>query len=69
MRGGYRCFQVIFVGAQNGINLPENHLVLVFSKRSNTSVVDVLLAVGNDLVDVYLIDVAKTFTTRTGALR
>ena len=65
----YPRLQVAVVLVQNGVNLPENHLVLVFSQWGNSTLVDALAAVRNDLVDIYLVDVSQAFTTRTGALR
>ena len=54
----YLGLEVAFVFLQDGIYLPENHLVLIFPQRDDGTIVDVLLAVGDDLVKVYLVDVA-----------
>ena len=34
------CFQCTIVLFQYGVYLPENHLILVFSKRNNSSFID-----------------------------
>ena len=51
---------------QNGLYLPENHLVLVFSQRRDAAVVDGHRTVGNHLVQVYLVDIAQSLADGTG---
>ena len=54
---------------QNGIYLPENHLLLKLAQRQDGPFVDAQLVVGNNLLQVYLVDVAQSFAVRTGAFR
>ena len=61
-------FAHLFIFMQNGVNLPENHLVLILAQRHNATLMDAVLAVGNDLVQVYLVDVAQALAPRTSAL-
>ena len=65
---GNRGFQRIVVFMEDGINLPEYHLALVFAQWHNAPLVDAFLAVGNHLVQVYLVDIAQTLASRTGSL-
>ena len=53
---------------EDGVNLPENHLVLVFTQRRNTSFMDAQLAVGHDFGQVNLVDIAQSPAMRTGSL-
>ena len=55
--------QVATVFLQDGINLPENHLILVFPQRGNGTVVDVQLAVGNHFLQVNLVDITQSLAT------
>ena len=59
---------VTLVVMQDGSNLPEYHLVLIFAQRGDGSVVDALFPVGNHLAQVDLVDVAETLAPRTGTL-
>ena len=61
--------QVAVVLVENGVNLPEDHLALILAQRYDTAFVDALLAVGDDLREVYLVDVAQSLAARTGTLR
>ena len=63
------CLQVAVVVAEDGRYLPENHLVFVLAQRHDATLVDGQLAVGNNLGEVYLVDVAQSLATRTGSLR
>ena len=60
-------FDVEVIVCQDGLYLPENHLVLVFSQRCDAAVVDGHRTVGNHLVEVYLVDVAQSLTDGTSA--
>ena len=55
---GNGCLQVALVLMQDGVNLPEYHLVLILSKGYDTAIVDALLRVGNDLRHINLVDIA-----------
>ena len=57
-------FKIVLL--QDGLNLPEYHLVLVFAQGSNASVVDGKLVIGYHLLEVNLIDVAQSLTYGTG---
>ena len=61
--------QVAVVLVQDGVNLPEDHLVLIFAQGYDGTFVNAQLAVGDDLVEVYLVDVSQSLTARTGTLR
>ena len=65
----YPRFQRTVILLQNGVNLPEYHLVLVFPQRCDTAFIDGVFAVGNDLVDVYLVDISQPLAARTSPLR
>ena len=65
---GNRCFQVALILVQDGINLPEYHLVLVFSQWHNTAFVNVLLGVWNDFGHINFVDITQALTTWTSAL-
>ena len=65
---GNGCFQVALILVQDGINLPEYHLILIFSQWHDTAFVNVLLGVGNHFSHINLVDIAQTFTTWTSAL-
>ena len=63
-----RSLETIVVFLQNGVDLPEDHLVLVFAQWNDTAVVDVDLAVGDHFLQVDLVDDTQSFAVRTGAL-
>ena len=65
---GEGCFQVTVIFFENGINLPEYHLVLVFSQGHNAAFVDALIAVGYHLLQVNLVDIAQSLAMWTSAL-
>ena len=48
--------EVIIVFLQQGVNLPEDHLVFVLAKGNNAALTDGLFAVGDDFFEVYLVD-------------
>ena len=61
-------FQREFIFLEDGLDLPENHLVLVFSERHDGSLMDALAAVGDDFFQVDFVDVAQSLALRTGSL-
>ena len=61
--------QVALILLEYGVNLPENHLVFVLAQWYNAPFVDVLLTVGDDLIQINLVDVAQSFTMGTCPLR
>ena len=56
--------EVVFL--QDGLYLPEHHLVLVVAERCNAALVDGERTVGDDLVDVDLVDIAKALAGGAG---
>ena len=64
-----RSLQVTFIFLQDGLNLPENHLVLVFSKRNDSTCVNACLVIRNHLLQVDFADYSQTLTVRAGTLR
>ena len=50
---------------QDGVYLPEYHLVLVFPERCDSAFMDVGHVVGYDLFHVYLIDIPQTLAMGT----
>ena len=63
-----RCLQVKIIFLQDGLYLPEDHLVLVFPEGDDTAFVDALTTVGDHFREVDLIDNAQSFTVRTSPL-
>ena len=53
---------------QDGIYLPEYHLVLVFSQWYDTAFVYAQVVVGNDLLQIYVVDVSQSLAMRAGTL-
>ena len=64
-----RRVQRAVVALQQCLHLPENHLVLVFSQRSDASLADGERTIRNDLVDIYQIHVAQSLAARAPTLR
>ena len=65
---GDGCLHIEAVFLQDGLNLPEDHLVLVFPERDDASFMDAQPAVGHHLGEVYLADDAQTLAVWAGAL-
>ena len=59
-------FAVVFF--QDGLHLPEDHLILILAKWHDTSFVDREFAIRYHLREVYLVNDAQTFAMRTSAL-
>ena len=53
---------------QQGVYLPEDHLVLIFAEWHNTAFIDAQPTVWNDFLEVYLIDNSQAFTMWTNSL-
>ena len=53
---------------KNGANLPENHLVLVFSKWHDSPIVNAQFRIGDNLFEVNFAHIAKSFAFRTSTL-
>ena len=64
----YLGLQVTVVLMQDGVNLPEDHLVFVFPQWYDAPFVDAMLAVGDDLAEIYLIDISQSLASWTGSL-
>ena len=60
-------FQVIFL--EQRLNLPENHLVLVFAERGDSTFVDAQAVIRNHLLDIYLVYLSQTLAVRAGTFR
>ena len=54
---------------ENGVNLPEYHLVLVFPQGRDAAVVNALFLIGHHLLKVDHVDVTQSFAVWTGSLR
>src|SRR5574344_135504 len=62
------CLQIALILLKYGTDLPEYHLVLIFSEWNDGSVVNTDLIVGYNLVEIYLIQISQTLALGTGAL-
>ena len=60
--------QITLIFVQNGIHLPKDHLALVFPQRYDAALVDAELTVGNNFVEVYLVDIPQTLAAWAGSL-
>ena len=58
-----------FIFLEDSVYLPEYHLVLVFSQGDDGTLVDRQFTVWDDLLQVYLVDIAQALTAGTGTLR
>ena len=59
---------VALIFLKDGIDLPEDHLVLVLAEGYDTTVMDILLAVWDDFRQVDLVDDAQSLTMGTSPL-
>ena len=61
--------QFTVVLLEDGLHLPEDHLVLVLAKGNDAALIDALMAVWHDLRQVYLVDDAQALAMRARTLR
>ena len=61
--------QRVIILLQDGLHLPEDHLVLILAEGHDAPFVDAQTAVGHHLREVDLVDDAQALAMGTGALR